>query len=31
MITPHVDLAKAREVIDKSFLPEGNARAPEKK
>jgi hypothetical protein len=31
MITPHVDLEKAREVIDKSFLPEGNARAPEKK
>jgi len=31
MITPHVDLEKAREVIDKSFLPEGNTRAPEKK
>ena len=28
MITPHIDMAKAREVIDKSFLPEGNARAP---
>jgi len=31
MITPHVDLARAREVIDKSFLPEANVRAPEKK
>jgi hypothetical protein len=28
MITPHIDMAKAREVIEKSFLPEGNARAP---
>jgi hypothetical protein len=28
MITPHVDLEKAREVIDRSFLPEGNARPP---
>ncbi len=31
MVTPHVDMEKARAVIEKSFLPEGNARAPEKK
>ena len=28
MIAPHIDMAKAREVIDKSFRPEGNERAP---
>ncbi len=28
MISPHIDMARAREVIDKSFLPEGNARPP---
>ena len=30
MITPHIDLERAQAVIDKSFLPEGNARAPGK-
>jgi len=30
MITPHVDLDRARQVIEKSFLPEANMRAPEK-
>jgi hypothetical protein len=28
LITPHVDMDKAREVIARSFQPEGNARAP---
>jgi hypothetical protein len=28
MIAPQIDMAKAREVIDKSFRPEGNERAP---
>jgi hypothetical protein len=28
LITPHVDQEKARQVIEKSFLPDGNARAP---
>jgi hypothetical protein len=29
MIVPHIDMAKAREVIEKSFQPEPNMRAPE--
>jgi hypothetical protein len=28
MITPNINMARAREVIDKSFRPEGNERAP---
>ena len=31
MIAPHIDMDRARQVIDKSFLPEANMRAPEKK
>jgi hypothetical protein len=31
MITPHIDMDRARQVIDRSFLPEANIRAPEKK
>jgi hypothetical protein len=31
MILPHIDVAKAREVIEKSFQPEASVRAPERK
>jgi len=30
MIAPHIDMDRAREVIEKSFQPEANMRAPEK-
>ena len=30
MITPHIDLERARQVMEKSLLPEGNMRAPAK-
>ncbi len=28
MITPHIDQTKARQVVERTWLPEGNARAP---
>jgi hypothetical protein len=31
MILPHIDVAKAREVIERSFQPEASVRAPERK
>jgi hypothetical protein len=31
MIAPHIDMDRAHEVIEKSFQPEPNMRAPEKK
>jgi hypothetical protein len=30
MITPHVDLQKAQQVVERTWLPEGNERAPAK-
>jgi hypothetical protein len=30
MISPHIDVARAREVLARTWRPEGNARAPEK-